>query len=101
MRKAPFAGSSLVEAAVVEAIGGFAPELDPLGHDSDRAPVLRALDRLLGHLRPHAIKAFAQRLVRLDRLALPRDDRLQLVIARPAREQLLGQRPLGDLSPAL
>ena len=79
----------------MEAVGGFAPELDRLGADAERAPVLGAgrgglLD--LGQVG----EAGAQLADIVDRLALPRDDRLQLVGEVPLGEQLLGQRPLGE-----
>ena len=71
-----------VEPALVEAVGGFLPELDPVGHDPDRAPVGRALDRAPGRLGPQALESLAQRLEALDRLPLSGDQRLQLVVAR-------------------
>jgi hypothetical protein len=90
----PSAAAGLEQAALVEAVGGFLPELDSVGNDADGAPIGRALDRLIGGLLAQALEVLAQRIDALNRLALAGDQRLQLVVARPAAEELFGKLPL-------
>ena len=77
---------------------GFVPELDALGPHPQGAPVGRARRRRLLNL-GEVGEAVAQRRQVLDRLALARDDGLQLVEEVALGEELLGEGPVGELAP--
>ena len=81
----------------MDAVVGFAPELDRLGADAQGAPVLGAGRRRLldlGQVR----EAVAEAVEVVDRLALAGDDRLQLVQEVALVEELLGEGALGQLA---
>ena len=78
-------------------VGPFGPELDALRADPNRAPVLRAGDRLLRHLTFELTEAGAQRSEVINRFALAGDEHLQAVAARTTGPQLFRQPALDDL----